>query len=75
MTDEVKVEVLRTMNNGEFNPGDIRTVTHLDATRLIGTGAVKLATKKAAPLDNKMAAVNKNKTPAPKKVAAPKKSG
>ena len=59
---KVRVEVLRTMNGGEFQPGDERELDTGDAERLARSGAVRLLPAKKAPKPrNKMASVPENK--------------
>jgi hypothetical protein len=41
----VTVKVLRTLNGGEFNPGDTRELSEADAERLAATGAVAIVKK------------------------------
>jgi hypothetical protein len=62
MMAKVRVEVLRTQNGGEFNPGDKRDMDAGDAARLARRGAVRiLAAKKAPKPRNKMAQAPENK--------------
>ncbi|MGX7896887.1 hypothetical protein [Tsuneonella sp. HG222] len=59
---KVRVVVLRTLNGGEFNPGDKREMDSADAARLERRGAVKVIGAKKAPKPrNKMAQPPENK--------------
>lgn len=66
----VMVKVLRQLNGGEYEPGDMREMTKADADRLAATGAVALEdeVKAAAPPENKMATTPLNKAAPKRKV-------